>query len=118
MALAKINQIAKEGLKRSVSSLFYRVRVRLFANSPTRQQPLRATKAVEGGHSRDVEVYLEGLLRALRPVEPTRILFDNGVELIEEDTRLATFSRRKYFPPPLRFGQELTSIISHSRRRA
>ena len=54
-------------------------------------------KAGEGERSRDVGEYLKGLLKALRPVKPTLILFENGAELIEEDTTLAMFSRRKRF---------------------
>ena len=94
MALAKVNKFVKDDLKRSVSGSFYCVFIHHLTNLSTWQQPLRDTKAGEGKRSRDVEKYLEGLLQAIRPVEPTSIL---GGGSDESDTMVATLSRRKYF---------------------
>jgi len=41
-----------------------------------------------------VEDYLKGLLKAIRPVEPTPVPI--GVESNEEDTAVAALSRRKH----------------------
>ena len=73
MALAKSTKFIKEDLKRSVSDFFYCVFVHHFTNLTTWQQPLRDTKSAEGKRSRDVEVYLEGLLQAIRRVNPTPV---------------------------------------------
>ena len=73
MALARLKQFIKEDLKRSVSEFFYCVFVHHFTNLITWQQPLRDTKSVEGKRCRDVEVYLEGLLEAIRRVNPTPV---------------------------------------------
>ena len=94
MALASIVKFVKEDLKRSVSSFFYCVFVHHLTNSSTWQQPLRDTKAGEGKRSRNVEKHLEGLLQAIRPVEPTSI---PGGGSNEGDTTVATLSRRKHF---------------------
>ena len=93
-ALASLNKFVKEDLKRSVSSIFYCVFAHHFTNLSTWQQPLRATKAGEGKRSRNVEKYLEGLLQAIRPVVPTSI---PGGGSGENDTTVATLSRRKHF---------------------
>ena len=94
MAVAKVNKLAKEDLKRSVSGIFYCVFVHRFTISSTRYQPLRDTKAGEGKRSRDVEKYLEGLLQAIRPVGPTST---PGGESGESDTTADALSRRKPF---------------------
>jgi len=59
------------------------------------QQPLRDTEAGKGRRSRDVEKYLEGLLRVIRPVAPTPT--PAGAESNEDDTTAAVLSRREYF---------------------
>ena len=104
MAVARINTFVKEDLKRSVSGFFYCVFVHHFTNLSSWRQPLRDTKAGEGKRSRDVEDYLKGLLKAIRPVEPTSIPV--GVESNEEDTAVAALSRRKHFFPSIRVDVE------------
>ena len=98
MALAKVNQFAKEDLKRSVSGFFYCVFVHHFTNLLTRQQPLQDTRAGDGRRSRDVEDYLKGLLKAIRPAP--------GVVSAEDDTAVAALSRRKCL---LSFGFDMTN---------
>jgi hypothetical protein len=95
MALASINKFVKEDLKRSVSGFFYCVFVHRFTNLSTWQQPLRDTEAGKGKRSRDVEKYLEGLLREIRPVESTPT--PAGAESDVDNTTAAAFSRREYF---------------------
>ena len=101
MALARLNKFVKEDLKRSVSSLFYCVFIPHFTNLSIWQQPLRDTEAGKGKRSRDVEKYLEGLLKAIRPVEPTPIPAGAGSN--EDDTAVATLSRREHFFSSFRF---------------
>ena len=102
MALAETDKFVKEDLKQSVSGFFYCVIVHRFTNLSTRQQPLRNTKAGEGKRSRDVEDYLKGLLKAIRPVE--LVVIPDGAESEENGTMVAALSRRKYFFSSLRFG--------------
>ena len=95
-ALAEIDKHLKEDLKDTVSGFFYCVLVHHFTNLSTWQQPLQDKKS--GGRarpSRSAEGYLKGLLRAIRPLEPTRrtVL---GVELVEEDTAAKLLSRSEY----------------------
>ena len=95
MALASMNKLAKEDLKRSVSCFFYCVLAHHFANLSTWQQPLRNTKSGEGKRSRDVEDYLKGLLRAIRRVEPASVQVEGGSD--KSDTTVTTLSNRKCF---------------------
>jgi len=101
MALAEVDKFVKEDLKRSVSGFFYCVSVHHFTNLSTWQQPLRNTKAGEGKRSRDVEDYLKGLLKAIRPVELAPI--PAGAEPNENGTMVVALSRRKHFFSSLRF---------------
>ena len=82
-----VNEFVKDDLKRSVSGFFYCVLVHRFTNLLTRQQPLQDTRAGDGRRSRDVEDYLKGILKAIRPVP--------GVTSAEDDTAVAALSRRK-----------------------
>ena len=95
MALAKMTEFVKEDLKRSVSDFFYCALIHRFTNSSTRQQPLRDMKAGEGKRSRDMEIYLEGLLQAIRQADPAPVPV--GGELDECSTTVAALSRRKHF---------------------
>lgn len=114
MALASIDRFVKEDLKLSVSGIFYCVFVRRFTNLSIWQQPLRDTEAGKGKRSRDVEKYLEGLLKEIRPAP-----IPAGVESGGDRTTVAAFSRREYFFlfVSIRHG-ELILIESCSRRRA
>ena len=94
MALATVNKLTKEDLKRSVSGFFYCVFVHRFANLSTWQQPLRDSKAGQGTRSRNGEKYLEGLLQVLLPAEPTSGSWSGSYE---KDTTIGTLLRRKYF---------------------
>ena len=82
----------KENLKLSVSGIFYCGFVRRFTNLSIWQQPLRDTEAGKGKRSRDVEKYLEGLLKEIRPAP-----IPAGVGSNEDDTTVAAFSRREFF---------------------
>ena len=113
VALAKVNELVKEDIKRSVSGSFYCVLVHHFTNSSTWQQPLRDLKAVEGKRSRDFEDYLKGLLKAICRVEPRAIPAEG--ESNEDDTMVAALSKRKgIFSVSVR-RHELISIESCSR---
>jgi len=101
MALAEVDKFTKEDLKQSVSGFFYCVLVHRFANLSTWQQPLQNMKAGEGKRSRDVEDYLKGLLKAIRPVELAPIPAGAGSD--ENGTMVAALSRRKHFFSSLRF---------------
>ena len=117
MALAEIEKLAKEDLKRSVSGVFYCVVVHHFTNSPIRQQPLRGRKAGEGKRSRDVEDYLRGLLGAIHRVMSTPK--PDASESDEDDTSVATLARRKCFFSFVSIRpSELMSIGSRSCGRA
>ena len=94
MALAKLTQFMKEDLKPSVSDFFYCVFVHHFTNSSTWQQPLRDMKAGEGKRSRDIEIYLEGLLQAIRQADPAPMPVGDSDEY---STTVAALSRRKRF---------------------
>ena len=52
-------------------------------------------KAGEGKRSRDMEIYLEGLLQAIRQADPAPI--PEGGESDECSTTVAALSRRKHF---------------------
>jgi len=114
MVLAGVDKIVKEDLKLSVSGIFYCVFVRRFTNLSIWQQPLRDTEAGKGKRSRDVEKYLEGLLKKIRPAP-----IPAGVGSGGDNTTVATFSRRECFFPfvSIRHG-ELILIESCSCRRA
>ena len=55
--------------------------------------------AGEGKRSRNADRYLEGLLQAILPVEPTSA--PGGAGPNENDTTVAALSSRKYPGPPL-----------------
>jgi len=95
MALAKIEELAKDNLKRSVSGCFYCVIVHRFTNSSTWQQPLRDTRAADGTRSRHIEDYLKGLIGAICRAESTPE--PDVVKSKEDDTSVAALSRRKCF---------------------
>ena len=102
MALATIDKLVKEDLKRSVSGFFYCVLVHRFTNLSIWQQPLRDAKAGKGERSRNVEDYLKGLLGAIRRVEsPPK---PEVGESDEDDTSVAALSRRKRFFSSFRSG--------------
>ena len=94
MALANVNKIMKEDLKRTVSGFFYCVFVHHFTNLSTLPQPLRDSRAGEGTRSRNGEKYLEGLLQVLLPIEPASA---SGSGSYENDTTIGILSRRKCF---------------------
>ena len=102
MALAEIEKLVKEDLKRSVSNFFYCVLVHRFTNLSTRQQPLRDTKAGEGTRSRNVEDYLRGLLGAIHRMESTPKPDASGSD--EDDTSVPALSRCKWFISTFRSG--------------
>jgi len=94
-ALAEIDKLAKEDLKRSVSSFFYCVIVHRFANLSTRQQPLWGTQAGNGKRARNVEGYLVGLIGALHRAKLAPKPDAGGSD--GDDTSVATLSRRECF---------------------
>ena len=88
-ALAKINTIVKDDLKRSVSGFLYCVLIHRFTNASTRQQPLQRAPT----RSRDTEDYMKGLLLVLRPTPvPQRGSEVGGLTV-------AFLQRRKHFFP-------------------
>ena len=93
-ALARVTKFTKEDIKRSVSNFFYCVFVHHFINLTTWQQPLRDAKAGEGKRSRDMEIYLEGLLEAIHRVNPSPIPATG--ESDEGNTAIDLLSRRKH----------------------
>ena len=95
VALAEVEKLVKEDLKRSVSSFFYCVLVHHFTNLSNRQQPLQEIKAGEGTRSRNMEDYLKGLLGAIHRLKSIPKPDASGSD--EDDTSVATLSRCKRF---------------------
>lgn len=94
-ALARIDELIKDDLKRSVSDFSHCALVHHFTNSSTWKQPLQGTKAGEGKRSRDVEDYLKGLLGAICRVGLASI--PTGGKSNEDNTTAMALSRRTYF---------------------